>query len=70
MFKRNYKILIEDIIQDINKINNYILNMNYEDFINDDKTKDAVIKNLIEIGEAANHIPDDIREKHSNHIPK
>ena len=44
--------------------------MNYEDFINDDKTKDAVIKNLIEIGEAANHIPDDIREKHSNHIPQ
>jgi len=26
MFKRNYKILIEDIIQDINQINNYIYN--------------------------------------------
>ena len=60
MSKRNYRILILDILQNIEKINKYIAYLNFEDLQKDDKTKDAVIKNLMEIGEAANHIPDEI----------
>lgn len=68
MFKRNYLLFIEDILQNINKINKYINNLSYDEFLDDDKTKDAVIKNLIEIGEAANHIPENVL-KHYNEVP-
>jgi len=38
--------------------------MSFEDFTNDQKTVDAVIRNFIIIGEAAAHVPDDICFKH------
>ena len=40
--------------------------MEFEDFQRDDKTIDAVIRNLIIIGEAARHIPDEISSKYPN----
>lgn len=42
--------------------------MSYEDFIKDDKTKDAVERNFEIIGEAVKHLPEDFRNEHS-HIP-
>ncbi len=66
MSKRDYHHLISDILYDIEKINNYIEGLSYEDFQYDEKTKDAVVKNLIEIGEAANHIPSNIIEKYAD----
>ncbi|MEJ5363170.1 MAG: DUF86 domain-containing protein [Spirochaetota bacterium] len=66
MSKRDYHHLISDILNDIEKINNYIEGLSYEDFKYDEKTKDAVVKNLIEIGEAANHIPPNIIEKYTD----
>ena len=38
--------------------------MTYEDFMADRKTVDAVVRNLIIIGEAAIHIPEDICLSH------
>jgi uncharacterized protein with HEPN domain len=38
--------------------------MGFEEFENDEKTIDAVIRNLIVIGEAARHVPDDISAKY------
>jgi uncharacterized protein with HEPN domain len=38
--------------------------MSYEQFCSDDKTVDAVIRNLEIIGEAAGYIPLEIEEKH------
>lgn len=68
MSKRNYVLFVEDILQNIDKINKYINNLSYDEFLDDDKTKDAVIKNLIEIGEAANHIPENVLEQY-NEVP-
>ena len=45
------------------KIERYCQTLTYEQFIEDDKTKDAVIRNLEVIGEAANNIPDNIKKK-------
>jgi uncharacterized protein with HEPN domain len=42
--------------------------MNFEKFIEDDKTSSAVIRKFEIIGEATRNIPDWIREKHP-HIP-
>ncbi|MBA2692025.1 MAG: DUF86 domain-containing protein [Rubrobacter sp.] len=37
--------------------------MNYAEFAGDEKTLDAVERNLITIGEAAGHIPEGVREE-------
>ena len=38
--------------------------MNYEDFLNDIKTQDAVVRNLEIIGEATKNISNDFKEKY------
>jgi uncharacterized protein with HEPN domain len=38
--------------------------MSYEDFVNDQKTADAVIRNIEIIGEAAKYVPDTIKNKY------
>jgi uncharacterized protein with HEPN domain len=40
--------------------------MNYKQFEKDEKTKDAVVRNLEIIGESANQIPNEIQQKYSN----
>ena len=39
--------------------------MNFEEFSKDSKTIDAVIRNFEIIGEAANRLPEEFKEKHS-----
>lgn len=39
--------------------------MSYEDFINDEKTVDAVVRNFEIIGEAANRLGTDFHETHT-----
>jgi uncharacterized protein with HEPN domain len=38
--------------------------MNFDKFINDDKTVDAVIRNFEIIGEASNRLSEEFKEKH------
>lgn len=67
MSKSQYwKLRVEDILVCIQRIQEYLANLNYEDFSNDQKTIDAVIGNLEIIGEAANRIPKEITEKFNN----
>lgn len=63
MSKREPELLIQDIEESINKIKSYTSGMSFEMFQNDDKTIDAVIRNFEVIGEAANRIPDEIKDK-------
>lgn len=65
MSKRNYKLFLEDILEAIEKIEKYISNMDFEIFKKDDKTVDAVIRNMEIIGEAARNIPDNIKSKYT-----
>ncbi len=53
MSKRSDRLLLLDIQSSINKISVYITNMDYRDFEKDQKTADAVIRNLEIIGEAS-----------------
>ena len=57
MSKRETKLLLEDIIESIDKIERYTKNITFEEFFKDEKTIDAVIRNFEVIGEAANQIP-------------
>jgi uncharacterized protein with HEPN domain len=50
---RDYKLYTDDILDAIAKIFKYTRDMDYTSFVNDDKTIDAVVRNLEIIGEAA-----------------
>jgi uncharacterized protein with HEPN domain len=64
--ERTFILFLEDIVESITKILRYTNSYDIEKFKNDDKTVDAVIRNLEIIGEASNKIPKNIREKYSS----
>lgn len=61
---RDLNLYLQDICVCIDKIANYIEDMGYSDFIQDAKTLDAVIHNLLIIGEATKQIPDSLRQQY------
>lgn len=66
MSKREPTLLVEDIIDSAIKILEYTDNLSFEEFINDSKTVDAVIRNFEIIGEAANRLPGEFKDKYSD----
>jgi len=64
MSNRQAILLIEDIIESAEKILAYTEGLTFEQFILDNKTIDAVIRNFEIIGEAANRLPEDYKEQH------
>jgi len=61
MSSRKPRLLIEDIIEAGQKIILYTEGLSFDDFRNDSKTVDAVIRNFEVIGEAATRIPEEIK---------
>ncbi|RLE94618.1 MAG: hypothetical protein DRN04_02690 [Thermoprotei archaeon] len=64
MSKRDFKLFLYDILEAIERIENYTKNMSYRDFLRDRKTQDAVIRNLEIIGEAAKNLPKNIKKRY------
>ena len=64
MSKGDWKLFISDILECIERIESYVAGFSYDDFVSDDRTKDAVVRNLEIIGEAAKQIPEQIKERH------
>lgn len=64
--KRSYKLYLQEIARAIETIESYIKDVSYDGFIKNQMMVDAVIRNLIIIGEAANHIPDEIQQKNTD----
>lgn len=56
MFKENEKIYFQDITDSIQNIEKYTKGFSFDDFFEDGKTADAVVRNLEIIGEASRHI--------------
>ncbi len=63
MSKRDAILLFEDMLESAQKIKRYTKDLDFDAFISDDKTIDAVVRNFEIIGEAANRFDSDIREK-------
>jgi uncharacterized protein with HEPN domain len=61
---RDPLLYVEDILEAIEKVQRYTEGMAYEDFIEDEKTVDAVLRNLEIIGEAVKNLPSEFKEKH------
>jgi len=64
MSKRDYRLFLQDILESIERIEEYTEGYDFETFTKDRKTVDAVLRNLEIIGEAARHIPENIRTQH------
>ena|SRR5690348_11543838 len=64
MASRITELLLEDIVHSADKILMYTRGMNYYDFSTDDKTVDAVVRNIEIISEAVAKIPDNFKNEH------
>lgn len=63
---RDWRFRIQDILDAIAAIRAYTEGMDLEKFAADRKTVDAVLRNLIVIGEAATNLPEAFGESHPN----
>lgn len=64
--KRDYKLFIKDILVCIDKIEKFVGEMSFDEFINDEKTKSAVVREIEVMGEAAKNIPESIKERYKD----
>lgn len=63
MSRRGNQERLADIREAITRIRVYVKGMGYEEFLNDTKTQDAVVRNLEIIGEATKNLTDELRGK-------
>lgn len=64
MSPRDWKFRLEDMVESIDLIEEYVKNMDRNSWSQDRKTIDAVIRNLEVIGEAAKHLPAELQERY------
>jgi uncharacterized protein with HEPN domain len=60
---RDWRLYADDIIEACGKVRRYVEGMSFAAFVADERTRDAVIRNVEVIGEAAKGIPDDVVAK-------
>jgi uncharacterized protein with HEPN domain len=68
MPKRDPDLLVQDMVEAARKIELYTARLDQAAFLRDEKTIDAVVRNLEVIGEAARQLPEDFTKRHS-HVP-
>jgi len=59
---RDHRLYLDDILGAIDRIQGYVEGMDYARFAADQRTMDAVIRNLEIIGEAARSLPAEIKD--------
>ena len=57
---RDWRLYADDIIECCAKVRRFIDGMTYEVFVADERTRDAVMRNIEIIGEAAKNLPDEV----------
>lgn len=60
MSRRDWRLYADDIVRSCGKVRRFIAGMTYDAFAADERTCDAVMRNLEIIGEAAKHLPDEV----------
>jgi len=64
MKERPVSAYLDDILECINRIEDYARHMDYQRFVYNDMIQDAILKNLRTMGDAARKIPKDVKDKH------
>ena len=59
---REWRLRVDDILEAIAKIEQYVNGLSFEQFQADPKTVDAVVRNLEVIGEAVRHLSSDLED--------
>ena len=65
MSRRDNHLLILDMLDAAYRIQTYTEGLDFEEFVNDQKTRDAVVPNFEIIGEASTRIHPDFQIEHS-----
>ena len=65
MSKREPELLLDDSRTAISKIHRYIAGLEGDSFLTDDKTIDAVVRNLEVVGEAVKQSPIEFKRQHA-----
>ena len=60
---RNWETLVDDMLQSIDRIEEYTRGLEFEEFAGDSMRVDAVLLNLTIIGEAASRVPVDVQQR-------
>ena len=68
MSHRNWEFRIEDILEALDRTSLYVKDLDYSHWQKDQKTIDAVVRNLEIIGEVAANVPQEIQDRHT-YIP-
>jgi uncharacterized protein with HEPN domain len=66
MSKRDDTTILEDIRVAVDRILTYSQELEYDDFVTDIKTQDAIIRNIEILGEAAKLLSEKTKEKYPN----
>lgn len=61
---RDLRLYLEDIREHCGEITEHVRGLSYEEFVSDRRTYKAVVFSLIVIGEAAKHVPEEVRSRH------
>jgi uncharacterized protein with HEPN domain len=64
--KREFILYLEDMLQSMERINEYLGNLDFRKFKINYLVVDAIIRNFEIIGEASKNIPNDIQKKYPN----
>ncbi len=62
---RAISLLLEEILEAISLIQQYVEGSRFEDFVRNTEKQDAVVRRLVIIGEAVKGLPDDFRIRHA-----
>ncbi|MEI3614973.1 HepT-like ribonuclease domain-containing protein [Pseudogracilibacillus sp. SO30301A] len=60
--QREPRVFLEDILCAAVKVEKFTRGVSYDDFLDNDLISDAVIKNILVIGEAVKNVPEEIRK--------
>ncbi|HYP39726.1 MAG TPA: DUF86 domain-containing protein [Chloroflexia bacterium] len=61
---RTYRLYLEDILAAVQKVEAYLQDTTFEAFARNTMQIEAVLYNLLVIGEATKHIPDEVKAKY------
>ncbi len=65
MSRRDNLLLVKDMLEAALKIQKYTFEYTFNEFIKDDKTIDAVVRNFEVIGDAASRVNPDFQNQHA-----
>ena len=63
MKRRDLRDYLQDILDAVDDIERFVTDIGYEQFINDKKTLNAVVRSIEVIGEASKRLPESFKKK-------